>query len=113
MGIFKFLAGLFTSGQPHKITEKCKKDPDQECASYMVITAGGSLHRHNIMRCCKYFDTTKRMTKATASCEPDKNYNGIIFTESVVESSKAQYEKIKNISYVGPVCEANRVTVDE
>lgn len=113
MSILNFLKTLFTSGQPHTITEQCEKDPNQECASYMVITAGGSLHRHDIMGCCKYFDTTKRMTKATASCEPNKDYNGISFSESVVESSKAQYEKIKNISYVGPVCEANKVRVDE
>lgn len=112
-GILEFLSEMFGEPEPQISTERCIKDPSKECGSHIEITCNGTIHRRNVSKCCKVFDTTKHTTKVIASCEPNTDYNGVIFSKSVVETAKQTYEKIKHVSYVGPVCEENKIDVDE
>ena len=95
--------------EPYPIEVKqCEKDNSQKCPSCVLVHVGGRLENSGFTSCCKFFDRMKQMNKNIARCEPNKDYNGTIYSKSVVESSRRSYEEIKHIEYIGPICEANK-----
>jgi hypothetical protein len=99
---------------PHEMDVKqCVKDSSQECPSRTLVHSGGRLESVGLTSCCKFFDQMKSFDKSIGSLEPNKNYNGTKFSKSVVESSKRSYDNIKNIEYVGPICDDNKRIIND
>jgi len=87
----------------------CEKDPNQMCSRAIRISRGGvtSQSVEGLSLCCKRFDEKKAMNKAISQCKAGVFYNGIGYTQNVIDSSKESYETFKDIEFFGPICKRN------
>jgi hypothetical protein len=68
----------------------CKNDPSRICPRKITVTKAGTLRScpDGIKSCCTYKRRAAEIDVLMSQLEPNKNYNGTIYTESVINRAK-------------------------